>query len=135
MGKNMMKSLERRRRRAEAKDEATELVMKHWEGFCKKADTVMLYTLHKDFGFGAKRIERFYLNMIKNQIQMIEEFRSNANDDDTHYLVMADRLRRAGVDIDDLLNKADQVRMPECSYEQRQKLMQELLNNDDRKEN
>lgn len=129
MGKSLTKQLERRRRRTEARDEATDIVLKRWEEFCKKHDTVMLYTLHKNFGFGAKRIERFYLNMINNQIQMIEEFRSNANDDDTHYLVMADRLKKAGIDIDDLLQKADQVRMPECDYERRQKLMKELLNN------
>lgn len=127
MGKNMMKSLERRRRRAEAKDEATDLVLKRWEEFCKKHDVVMLYTLHKDFGFGQKRIERFYLNMIYNQVQMIEEFRSSADDDDTHYLVMADRLKKASIDIDDLLNKADQARMPECNYEERQKQINELL--------
>lgn len=127
MGKSLSKQLERRRRLTEARDEATDLVLKRWAEFCKKHDTVMLYTLHKDFGFGAKRIEKFYLHMIENQIQMIEEFRSNADDDDTHYLVMADRLKNAGIDIDDLLNKADQVRMPECDYEQRQKMIKEML--------
>ena len=128
MAKNMMKQLQRRRRMAEARDSATDLVLKRWEEFCKKHDIVMLYTLHKNFGFGAKRIERFYFNMIANQIEMIEAFRSTADEEDTHYLVMADRLEKAGIDIDGLLKKADQVRMPECDYESRKKLIEELLN-------
>ena len=127
MGKNMMKSLERRRRMTEARDEAKGLVLKRWEEFCKKVDVLILYTLHKDFGFGKQRLEKFYFAMLDNQIRMIEEFRSNADDDDTHYLVMADRLEKAGIPIDEWLARADRVRMPDAKYEERQREMREML--------
>lgn len=104
MAKNMMRQLERRRRMQEAEVEANALAVKRWEAFATRHDIVMLYTLHKDFGFGAKRLEKFYLNMIYHQIEMIKQFRANVKDDDTHYLVMAERLKQAGVDIDDLLS-------------------------------
>lgn len=130
MGKNMMKSLERRRKLAEARDEAKDLVLKVNEDFLTRVDVVVLYTLWKVFGFGAKRAERFYLNMVILQHAMIEEYRTDKNDDETHYLVMANRLKQAGIDVKALQEKAEQIKMPDCKYEERQKKIKELLSND-----
>ena len=127
MGKNMMKSLERRKRRAEARDEATDLVLARWEEFCTRIDVVLFYTFLTELGFHHKRIKRFYFAMIENQVRMIEEFRTDANDDTTHYAVMAKRVSEAGIDVKELLLEADKARMPEAKYEERQKQINELL--------
>lgn len=127
MAKNMMKSLERRRRMAEARDEAKDLAVNYCEDFLTKADITILYTLHKEFGFGKKRAERFYMNLVINQHEMISQFRTNAKDDETHYLVMADRLKKAGIDVVALQAKAEEIKAPECDYEERQRMIKEML--------
>ena len=122
---NMMKQLRRRQAKDTAREEATRLVLDRWADFCKKADTVILYTLCTDEHYGKKRAERFYFRMLENQTNMIEQFRTGKDDDETYYLVMAERIRQHGIDIDELLAKADTLRMPECDYEERQRLLNE----------
>ena len=107
MAKNLMKQHKRRQRMAEAKEEATDLVLKHWEEFCKNADVAILYTLHTVFGFGKKRCERFYKALIKNQFEMIDNFRCDG--DDSHYWVMEARLKWAGIDVQALQKEADEI--------------------------
>ena len=65
--------------------------------------------------------------MLENQIKMIEQFRVDKGDDETYYLVMEERLRQSGIDIDAILAEADKFRSPECDYEERQRLLKEYL--------
>ena len=122
---NMMRQLRRRQAKSTAREEATRLVLDRWAEFCKQADTVILYTLCMDEHYGKKRAERFYFRMLENQIRMIEQFRTDKDDDETYYLVMAERIRQHGIDIDALLAEADRIRSPECDYEERQRMIKE----------
>lgn len=124
---NLMKQHRRRQRLEEARVEARELAVNHCEALLTRADISILYTLHKVFGFGKKRAERFYMNLVLNQLDMIAQFRTNAEDDETHYLVMADRLKKAGIDVEALQAKAEAIKAPECDYEERQRLIKEML--------
>lgn len=93
MGRNLIKQMQRKRAKQAAHDAANELVLERWEQFCTKADIAILYTLWSDFGFGKKRLEKFYSQWIKNQRTMIEQFRSDG--DDGNYWVMQSRLEQA----------------------------------------
>lgn len=98
MGESLIKKLRRRQEKQAFDDMARELVLEKWADFCTKADIVILYTLWKEFGFGRKRLERFYRRMIANQHEMIERFRTER--DDGSYWVMQKRLEDAtGIDI------------------------------------
>jgi hypothetical protein len=127
MAKNMMKQLRRRQKLQEARDEAKDLAVNYCEDFLSKADITILYTLHKVFGFGKKRAERFYLNLVINQHEMISQYRTDSEDDETHYLIMADRLKKAGIDVEALQAKAEAIKAPECDYEARQRLIKEMM--------
>lgn len=101
MGRNLIKQMQRRQAKQAADDAAKELVLERWEQFCTKADIAILYTLWSDFGFGKKRLEKFYSQWIKNQRDMIEQFRSDG--DDGNYWVMQSRLEQAtGINIKSL---------------------------------
>lgn len=128
MAKNLMKQHRRRQRLEDARTEARSVAVDACEDLLTKADISILYTLHKVFGFGKKRAERFYLNLVINQYEMISQFRMNSVDDETHYLVMADRLKKAGIDVEALQTKAEAIKAPECDYEERQRMIKEMLN-------
>ena len=106
------------------KERAVEL----WYECCKRADVAWLYSMWTNEGYGPMRGERSYLDMIETQVELIEEFRTCKDDDETHYLVMVDRLTKAGFDLDSLFAKANAIREPYCNYEQRQKLIEEYNN-------
>ena len=99
-----------------------------WYEVCKRADIAWIYNKWTNEGCGPKRVERSYLSMIETQVKLIEEFRTCKDDDETHYLVMVERLKQAGFDLDALWAKADAIRSPQCDYEQRQKLIKEYNN-------
>lgn len=121
-----MKQLQRRKAKEEAREEANDLVLKQWENFATKADIVILYTLHKEFGFGKERCERFYRKMIENQISMIEQYRTSKDDDDTHYWVMEERLKNANIDVKALQEEVERIPIPDDkSYTERNTVIQE----------
>lgn len=125
MAKSLTKQLERRRRMAEAKADARGLVLDQYEDFLTKADITILYTLHKNFGFGKKRAERFYLNLVLNQYKMIEQFRTAKDDDETHYWMMEEDLKKAGIDVKALQKKVEKIKEPVPYYEEQNKIIEE----------
>ena len=126
MGKSLMKAHQRRKAKQEARDEATNLVLEQYEEFLRKADITILYTLHEDFGFGKKRCEKFYRQLIANQMRMIDEFRQDKDDDETHYSVMAKRLKEADIDVKAMQDEADKVPIAVGKYEERKKEIERL---------
>ena len=125
MAKNMMKQLKRRQAHQDARLEAIALC----ETLLDRVDVTMLYTLHimTQSKWGKKRLERFYLELVNNQYEMKRQFKNSADDEETHYLVMADRLKRDGIDVVAIQNKAEAIKVPEYDYEQRQKMIKEML--------
>ena len=128
MAKNLIKQRERRENRKRIYEEAVDIVLKTWSEFCRRYDIANIYSWYVNEGYGPTRGPRVYLDMVENQVKMIEEFRTCADDDETYYLVMEDRLRKAGFDLEDIFNKADAIRAPVCNYEERQKMIKEYNN-------
>lgn len=128
MGKNLMKQRERRKRLEEARTEARSVALNSCEDLLTKADITMLYTLNKEFGIGPIRARRFYMSFINNQYEMMKQFKMGEHDEETHYLVMADRLKRRGIDVEALQAEGEAIKKPEYDYEQRQRLIKEMLN-------
>lgn len=93
-----MKSLGRAHRRKLIKDEVRTEMMNYAEHF----DLVMLNTLHNEFGFGKKRLKRFYEAFCKNY----ERFKERYYDDDDVKIfgergdtyVMREDLKKIGFD-------------------------------------
>ena len=87
--------------------EAHRIVREQWEDQCRKADVSVLYALHTVFGFGAIRCRRFYLGMIKNYLGMVKHWQSGG--DDSHFWIMEERLKAAGINVDDLIREAGEM--------------------------
>ena len=59
-------------------------------------DAMVLWVLHSRFGFGKKRLERFYEEFLKEYEEMKEYYASN---DDTIIFAAREKLKRIGVDV------------------------------------
>lgn len=64
-------------------------------------DTMILWTLHVELGFGKKRLERFYHAVIRNYREMCANFEM-----DTPYPAEC-KLKEIGVDLDELRSKGE----------------------------
>lgn len=64
--------------------------------FIQGIDAMILWTLHKELGFGKKRLERFYKAVIRNYKELCKYFEM----DDTY--PAEQKLREIGVDLDKL---------------------------------
>lgn len=97
----------RRRQAKEACDaEARRLVLERWSQFCTNMDTVMLYVLWSEFGFGKKRLIRFFDKLMSAHADLLKRF---ASGEDEHYDVMRKRLKDGtGVDPVELLKKYEE---------------------------
>ena len=106
MGK-LMRSYAKRQKMKQADDLAEKLVLEKWAVHCRNADISILWALRETFGFGKKRLERFYTNWLRTHIHMIDRYQTDG--DESHYWVMEARLREIGVDIDKLQKIADEI--------------------------
>jgi hypothetical protein len=68
------------------------------------------------------------MSFINNQYEMMKQFKMGEYDEETHYLVMADRLKRRGIDVAALQAEGEAIKKPEYDYEQRQRMIKEMLN-------
>jgi hypothetical protein len=130
MAKSLMKKFLQRQKKIIEQEAGRNTAADIAEDMLTRLDITFMYTLHtmeKD-PWGKKRIERFYLDFINNQYEMIKEFRTCAGDEETYYLVMADRLKRDGIDVEAIQKKGEAIKLPECDYEERQRLIKEMLN-------
>ena len=67
-------------------------------------DTVAVYVLHTQFGFGAERIKRFYDALFAERKSLQERYQLNPDDDMAEY-VMFRRLKDAGIDFEAMFNE------------------------------
>lgn len=106
-----MKSLTKRHHKRLVKEakmkEAEDILNECMAKRAKYYDITMLYTLHTMFGFGKKRGRRFYLGMIKNYLGMVKHWQSGG--DDSHFWIMEERLKAAGINVDDLICEAGEM--------------------------
>lgn len=129
MAKSLMQKYLERQRKHNAEKAGRNTAVDICEDLLSREDITLMYTLHtmeKD-PWGKERIERFYLNLVNNHYEMVKEFRTCADDEETYYLVMADRLKRDGIDVEAIQKKAEAIKKPECDYEERQRLIKEML--------
>lgn len=59
-------------------------------------DAMVLWVLHSRFGFGKKRLERFYEEFLREYEEMKEYYASN---DDTIIFAAREKLKQIGVDV------------------------------------
>lgn len=72
--------LAKERATAAAIHEINRQILEHDEAYSLDIDAMVLWTLHVYLGFGKKRLERFYRNMIKEHVHMRELYKM----DDTY---------------------------------------------------
>jgi hypothetical protein len=132
MAKSLMQKYLERQKKANEERVIRDSTVNECEGFLDRLDVTLMYTLHtkKKDPWGKIRIEEFYLDFVNNQYEMIRQYRTCADDNETHYLVMADRLKRDGIDVEAIQKKAEAIKRPDCDYEERQRLIKEMLSNE-----
>lgn len=64
-------------------------------------DTMIVYVMHYEFGFGPKRIRKL-LETITKERAALKEFYCTEKYDDTHFYAMREWLKRDGIDIEKL---------------------------------
>lgn len=73
-----------------------------------KFDLIVLNELHNGFAkFGPERCKKFYFEMIKRHRELCEKYQSNG--DDSHYLIIKERLKADGIDIDAIQKEAEKL--------------------------
>jgi hypothetical protein len=132
MAKSLMKKYWERKKKANENTVIRDATVNECDSYLERLDITLLYTLHTMpiDPWGKKRLERFYLDMVNNQYEMIRQYRTCEDDNETHYLVMADRLKRDGIDVEAIQKKAEAIKRPDCDYEERQRLIKEMLSNE-----
>ena len=64
-------------------------------------DAVILWTLHREFGFGKKRLKRFYNAIVDNNKMLINYY----SDNDTNFICTENLKRETGVDVSEWSTK------------------------------
>lgn len=95
---SLMKNLKCRQAKDAARQQAREYILDQYELLCDNIDISIAYTLHRYFGFGKRRLKRFFRKWVENQKQVIREYRYE--NDDCHYYAMDYELRNYyGIDV------------------------------------
>lgn len=78
-------------------------IARQGRAFSKDIQTMLLWTLHKRYNFGKKRLERFYVEFLQDYEEMCNFF-------ETDEVFPAEyKLREIGVDVDELQKKYDAI--------------------------
>jgi len=94
----------------EAKErEANKILDEQLKKRSKYYAITVLYTLHthRKFKKGAQLCREFYLEMIRNYFNMIEQWQCDG--DDSHFWIMEERLKADGIDVDALDREVDDM--------------------------
>lgn len=84
-------------------------IARQGRAFSKDIQTMLLWTLRKHYGYGKKRLERFYVTFLREYEEMCRFF-------ETDEVFPAEyKLREIGVDIDELQKKYDAIVKAEFS--------------------
>lgn len=78
-------------------------IARQGRAFSKDIQTMLMWTMHKYYGFGKKRLERFYITFLREYEEMCEFF-------GTDEVFPAEyKLREIGIDVDELQKKYDSI--------------------------
>lgn len=80
--------------RAAMNHEINQQLLEMDKQFTLDIDTMVLWTLHKCYGFGPKRLKEFYLNMFREHLRMREFYEMDELYPERH------KLKEKGVDIE-----------------------------------
>ena len=78
-------------------DEINRQIVERSEKYYRAMDIIALYTLHKQFGFGKRRLKEFF-DEFRNQYQHLQDYYMMP--DDVEW-VAEYKLKEAGIDIDE----------------------------------
>ena len=85
------------RERKAMNEEIKKQILEHDENFAKDFDSMVLWTLHICFGFGKKRLKRFWDCFLKEHNNLRERYMLSPEDDGWLYRY---KLKDIGVDVD-----------------------------------
>lgn len=84
---------------------ATEL-----EKYDLNLDTLMVYTLHNEFGFGEQRINKFFETMGKLRKELKAHYSADGDErDDSFYTAMREQLERDGISMNKIERKIEEM--------------------------
>lgn len=88
-------------------------IARQGRAFSKDIQTMLMWTLHKHYGFGKKRLELFYITFLREYEDMCRFF-------ETDEVFPAEyKLREIGIDVDELQKKYDSIVKAEFKNERR----------------
>lgn len=68
-------------------------------------DTIGAYVLHYFFGYGSKRIEKYFRNMVRERNELKEFYEADDKDPYIHFYAMRQKLKADGIDIEAISEK------------------------------
>lgn len=108
----MVSRFAKKKAKEEAKAEAARLLEEVRDEFFRKMEGLWLYTLHDKRGYGKKKLEQTYWDVIETYIKITAKYNGMLDDDDMEWFAMEKHLRDIGVDLKELQAEADR-RYPE----------------------
>lgn len=107
MSKSQRATLDR-----EIRDELLRLNEKYEQDF----DTVLVYVLNKELGFGKKRIKRLYHQLISNRIELRRFYADDKNSDSKiDIFAMRKQLERKGIYLPQMFEEINKERFDEVT--------------------
>lgn len=78
-------------------------IARQGRAFSKDVQTMLMWVLHKHYGFGKKRLEQFYITFLREYEDMCKFF-------ETDEVFPAEyKLREIGIDVEELAKKYDAI--------------------------
>ncbi len=88
-------------------DEVNRQLAEKSKDWYKNIDSLILFVLHEEFGFGKSRLERFMRKLVSANNELVDYYKMEDSD-----FICKTKLRRIGVDVDKL-NKEIENERPE----------------------
>ena len=105
-GGNTMKAVERftKSQAKRLKQEIRSQVAKENERYERSFDVFLMYILHRSFGFGQKRLEKVYRDMVRYRDELKRQYMADGDTQSDDYIFAMERdLKESGVDVDSIL--------------------------------
>jgi len=87
------------------KQEINKQIIEHDEAFAMDSDATILWVLHEYFGFGYKRLRRFWEVCFKSHAELKEYYQLNS--DEVAWLCRYKLKQNVGIDIEEWYREAD----------------------------
>lgn len=86
------------------KQEIRSQVAKENERYERSFDVFLMYILHRSFGFGQKRLEKVYRDMVRYRDELKRQYMADGDTQSDDYIFAMERdLKESGVDVDSIL--------------------------------